>query len=390
MSVAHFAGKTYSVRKFIEKYTVKLRPITPVHVWSGENAVLGINAFIIDGGFYYLNLEHLDALSKGTLEKVIKIAQERPEGAIKVAFDELYKRGVIAPMAKVRVRTATSRGHVRLMHRNIIPGSTLKGYIRTAVLRKLLVSQPADVIKDLIIKGIDTSTEPSQVSEGLEASLLRKPRTKIQGGFVDVMEMLSVSDPEVVEKDLSLRELRVVHVHNPNDVVARALAIVLDPVEREALKYTITVTATRAAKDIVGTTPAKLEEIIGLRSEFAKRLADRNFILEALREHGCWLLEFELLRLHQSLNDYRALLENIKFRLCGGETVCVPARMGFMAGRESKTVIDLVQKYAPGAYNEVVSLMEQRVKRRWDAMTLKLVDYDGKLVGVGWCELCIE
>lgn len=384
-------------RRGYVKYVVKLKPLTPVHVWSGVDAIVGVDVFVVGNDLYYISLELLDQLPADVLEKVAQVAGKDPREAMKIAFNALYGKSVTKPIAKVKTRTTiVPESRVRLIHKDAVPGSTLKGYIRTAVLRKLIAEKPANEASRIIKDGVDTSAKPAWASVGLEAKLLRKPRTRLQGGFVDALELLMVSDPEVVDKRLSLRELRVVHVHDPNSVVARVPAITLDPAEREALRYTVTVNATPVSTVTVHYTKLKpedardLEEAIKLKSTLAQQLASKDFIVKVLREHGCSILDIELRKAHPSLKDYIDLLNDAKSRLCREGPECVPARIGFMAGRESKTIIDLVQAYAPDVYNEVASLMSSRLGRVWDAMTLKLIDYDGKLVGVGWCELCVE
>lgn len=377
-----------------KRYVVKLKPRTPIHVWAGSDAVVGVDAFIVGNDFYYLRPELLDQLSASMLEDVVKRAEKDPKGAMRAFFNALLQRDAIASIAKVKVRAVTPEARVRLLHENIVPGSTLKGYIRTAIIRMLLKGMPTG-IPELIRRGVNTSAKPAWASVGLEALLFRKPRTPRQGGFVDVLELLMVSDPEVVEKKLSLRELRVVHVCGLQNAIATQLAVTLDPTQHEALRYTVTVNTSPVELEKVDYRKLRredakdLEGAVKLKDDFAAKLADKAFLLEALREHGCKLVKIEREKLCRGLNDYAELLDDLS-KLCKEGLQCVPARIGFMAGRESKTIIDLVHAYTPDVYNEVASIMSQQLGRDWDAKTLKLVDFDGKLVGVGWCELCME
>lgn len=379
------------------KSILKLRPITPVHVWSGTNASVGIDAFIVKDDFYHVSYDIIEKLPPNVITRLPEIIKRSPAEAMREVFNSLFSLGALTPVAKVKVKPGPQTGQqVKLIHRDLIPGSTLKGYIRTAVLRALLTRMPRDKAIEVIKRGVDVSAEPKKVGVGLEAQLLRKARIRLQGGFVDAFMLIMVSDPIIKESKLSLRELRVVHVHNPSSVVARTLAITLDPSEKTKLEYMITVLAYPEEAELLSLARGKpedlevLREIVAFKSKFSQEFSSKEFLIEALREHGCRLLELERKRVHQTLRDYMDLLDDIKSRYCKEGQKCVPARVGYMAGRESKTIIDLIEDYTPDIYREIVELMSSSLRRIWDASTLKLVDFDGKLVGVGWCEICVE
>lgn len=379
------------------RYELKLRPLTPIHVWSGTNAYVNVDAFVEGDDFYYLAGDIIDKLPASVLERILEISKKDHAKAMRIMFNSLREIGALAPVAKVRVKSGSLVGQqVKLLHRNLVPGSTLKGYIRTAILRSLLMQKHSDMATEIIKRGIDTSAKPAWVSAGLEAHLLKRPRIRSQGGSVDALELIMISDPRTKERKISLRELRVVYVNDPGRTVAKLLALTLDPMENDVLVYDLTINTSPARIDAIDRKRLKEEEVqflvevVKLKESFARMLSSKSFLLEAIREHGCRLIEIERGKIHHSLRDYVAFLDDIESRLCRKGLECAPARIGFMAGRESKTIIDIVQGYTPDVYNEVASLMSSSLKRIWDSMTLKLVDLDGKLVGVGWCELCIE
>lgn len=378
----------------VVEYTVKLVPVTPIHVWAGANAVVGLDAFVRGENLYVLTAKDLEQLPAADLE--VAVSARRPEEALPRAFEALLARGLIKPLARVKA-SVPPRAEIRLLHEYIVPGSTLKGYVRTAVMRSLLSAMSSNQLVSAIRSGVDLSggRKPAHVSEGLEASVFRKPRLRKQGGFVDAMELLLVSDPEIVERRLSVRRLYVVHRHNPSDRVAEILAVVLDPTEREALRYDVKVFTPRLAVERVFLNLREEDrkamlDVLGLLKSFEETLSRRDFLLEALRNHGCALLELELRKVHESLVDYRRMLEELRKGACEKGASCVPARLGFMTGHEAKTVLDLVIKHTPDLYKDVASFMGQQVRRVWDALTLKLVDYEGRMLGVGWCKLCVE
>lgn len=385
-------------------YNIELKPITPIHVWSGVDAKLRYDAFIDGNYLYVVKPEYLEDLPREDLIQVIKEFEKKPEDVAIKVFELLKKKGHIKPVAEVKGAAMHKPGTIiKLIHENLVPGSTLKGYIRTSIMRYFLLDlqkNRSELVK-IIKSGVNTSKGPKKMGEGLEASLFRRPRTREQGGFLDVLELVKVSDPEVQERKLSLRELRVVHVDDPNAVIARIPAITLDPVNRP-LRFKITFDARqipfenvdfKQLKEEISTT---LKDLIKLRNDFAKRFERKEELLRALQQHGCYLIEAELSKLSRSpkaskaLIDYVNLLEEVKKKLCEKSVNCVPARIGFMTGHEAKTVLDIIKENEPLLYGKIVDVMQKLVKREWDAKTLKLVEVDGKLFGVGWCELCVE
>lgn len=377
----------------LHKFVVRLKPITPIHVWSGDDVVICLDAHIHENNLYVLTPEDLNKLRGDEIVKILESSKDGSERMFNTILQSLIRSRQLKPIAEVKIKEHSylslcgKRERVRLMHNDIIPGSTLKGYIRTAILRYELVRDPnvANVIK----KGVNLYLEPSRVGEGIEASVLRKPRLRRQGGFVDVMELLMISDPEKVDVRLSLRELLTAEAAIPNKVIARTLAVVLDPTNSDALRFTLTINKDGIVRD--GIVSAKgFEEILEHRNKFVSKFSGKNYLIDALREFGCNLIDFELKRLHKSLGDYIDLLNYMKRNYCETKTNCVPARIGFMTGREAKTIIDLLMIHTPQLYQNVVSYMQREIKRLWDSLTVKLVDYDCRLLGVGWCELCVE
>jgi hypothetical protein len=119
-------------------------------------------------------------------------------------------------------------------------------------------------------------------------------------------------------------------------------------------------------------------------------------LVGALRRFGCDLLDYELdvVREFSVLEEYRKLLNSFRSRYCGGSReVCVIARLGFMTGHMAKTVDLYLKKFHPEIYEDVKKYISSKIRRVWDEATIKLVGSPlnlEKLLGLGWCELCIE
>lgn len=412
---------------------IALKPVTPIHVWSGSTATINIDAFIDGRYLYVLTQDEMLKYMNKIMGKISKYAGENttaPEcrdlvlnilsgkdisysnssSIIAELLKCMIKERYIKPIAEQKIKgQIPSSGKIKLLHPGFIPGSTLKGYIRTAMLRELLSKlRPSDITR-IIKSNIDLRREPKRVSLGLEAALLERPRFEEQGGLFDLLQLIKVSDPEFTDLKLALRELRVVYKYNINRKVARIPAVVIEPFTQQSpnlIKYNIILdTMDRIAERIVvrselGIDEKKhenikesIDEIIRFREEFARRLEDSKFLWSALRNFGCHLVEREIEKIRMvrdELKYYSDVLLKLRDLCREGGRDCIPARIGFMTGHEAKTVIDLVERYDKETYKKVVDLMSMTVRRNWDSLTLKLVDLDGKLVGVGWCLLCRE
>ncbi|MEM4552533.1 MAG: hypothetical protein QXO52_06635, partial [Thermosphaera sp.] len=116
--------------------TITLEPVTPIHVWSGRNAIVGVDALIQEQYFIVIDLEEsLKTLPGKSLEELASTFGRKDELANRLR--QLYKEGLlVAKKIPVRTPIQGSQTNVRLLHENLVPGSELKGYIRTAVLKK--------------------------------------------------------------------------------------------------------------------------------------------------------------------------------------------------------------------------------------------------------------
>ncbi|MEM0040721.1 MAG: type III-A CRISPR-associated RAMP protein Csm5 [Thermoproteota archaeon] len=380
---------------FREVFTIVLEPVTPVHVWGGREAVIGIDALVRGDELTLINFEEiLEKAPEDVLRRfTILLKSARPKEAIASFLKELESRELLSGL-RVPIKTKPSielNSRVKVLHEYIIPGSELKGYIRTGIIKGLLREIPnADKI---IADGINLEKKAKNAGLGIEAKLLRFNRPKKQGGFVDALSIISVSDPlayEQVEK--SLRRLRVVHTSGLVDV-ASLLAITFSG---GRLKYEVAIRKVGKPRLISKTyeknVTEEVENILEKINNLANKIGNKNWLLEALRKFGCDLIKIELSKIkgNTKLRNYEDLLSKLEKDLCNENTTCVPARIGFMTGHESKTIIPEIKNYNPRIYDEVKRRMQQELHRVWDARTLKLVEVDKDLFGVGWCKICVE
>lgn len=365
-------------------YRITLKPLTPIHVWNGIDIVFGIDAI-------YKN-KHLCIIDYETLP--IEFIKE----AVSVSPNQLPQviskyKNILPCMFCVNSKIKlTSNVKIKLIDKNIVPGSSLKGYIRTAIMYYLasdLASRLGNQIESALRSGINLFVEPKRVSEGLEGKFFRKPRLRSQGGFVDFMQRFLVSDPiEFSDKIiLSVDELQVYKLPQQGQFemnkIASVYAIVFSSGE---LKYDAKIIKTLNIHDIVGRR-GEHNNIISKLLEL-----DRIDLLEALNIFGCDLVKSEINRLKQinKLKYYVDLLNKYYDKYCKEKSECVIARLGFMTGHQAKTILSLVKKVAPKLYTDITSYLTMHYHHPWDELTVKLVKFEQDLVGIGWCELCLE
>jgi len=381
---------------FKEVLTITLEPITPTHVWGGRDAIVGIDALVHGNELILIDMENtLKRVPENLLNKFsnsLKYAE--PKKAIVSLLEELNARGLIEGL-RIPIKTRSRielNTRIRVQHENIIPGSELKGYIRTGIIKGLLKKTPGD-IAEILKRGINLEKEAKDVGIGVEAQLLRTPRLKKQGGFLDALSALSVSDPLTYEHiEITLRELRVIHIPSL-DLVVPLLAVTFSGGK---LKYRVAIHTFKrqiSSSELHKKAPIKdLEKIIERMNNVINVIGSKNWLLNTLREFGCDLINIELEKIRgiTELGNYEKLLTDLKRNLCSRDTSCVPARIGFMTGHESKTIIPEIKRYSPKTYEEIKARMQQELGRIWDASTLKLVEVNTDLVGIGWCRICLE
>jgi hypothetical protein len=374
---------------YSEALRVTLEPVTSTHVWSGVEVVVGIDA-IMEGG----KLKLID-LDKTLSELPEYVMQSLNLTNIRSTLMTLRGRGLLRYKAEVPLATQVSDGdRIRLLSPITVPGSTLKGYIRTALaFYKLNSMNVSDAIK-LLNEGVNLKVKPINVGQGVEGRLFKAEKLRRQGGLFDVMAYLSVSDP-LMAQGLSYFVRKLIVVDRVSfEEIASLKAITWD---KGLLQYDVQISGPPPV-NLIGR--SRQEETLGdLRDHFIPRITvllqdlTLNKLIDSLRAFGCTLVDDEIDKIAgvNRLAEYRKLLEDIKRSFCmDGSDKCVVARLGFMTGHEAKTIAPFLKAKYPNLYDRVRNYMQAHMKRPWDSYTLKLVDFEGTLFGLGWCKLCLE
>ncbi len=372
--------------------TLLLEPVTPIHVSSNRESIVGIDAILEGNQVVFIDLESsLKDLDPMVLEKISSIASTK-EGLYRLA-EILRREGRFALLFKAVAKAKLSNGaRVRLMQRTIVPGSTLKGYIRTAILNELLrtIQNPKNILDEKIGKNL--LGDPRNVAQDLEDYLFRTWRLPKQGGFVDAFANLIVSDPIAERYELAVRELKVVE-RATEKAIATIFVVTL---ESGSLRYNIQISKPVNMNSIVEKNDVKneIQDILKRLGLIAEIIRDNpSNLIRIIREYGCRHLREELKRIRRSdrvsiYNIYTNKLEELE-KLCRSTSSnCAPARIGFGTGHEAKTIALYLKDVYPDLYDNLKKQMSNKIGRIWDSLTLKAVIEDGSLVGVGWCRIC--
>ncbi|ABL78759.1 CRISPR-associated RAMP Csm5 family protein [Thermofilum pendens] len=367
----------------MRRLTLKVEVVTPVHVWDGYERVYGLDVVAVDGQACVADFERLrpDALRgeppAGLAEFAERVARWVREGALPCS-----RR--VGMRAQPRVGDA-----VRLLPPTLVPASSLKGYLRTALLFRLLrrvaEERGSEEAAKLLRGTVNTRGDPRRAGEALENALLRVPRLRRQGGYADAMQSVVVSEPRASGCASSLSKLSVV------EASGKAVGeLVVEVLEGGSLEYEVLFPEPPPVNlASAGGLEGELKAIAGLlASPSPEELA------RALEEFGSALLEHEVERLRgarESLAkagyDVATYLGRLEGLRGGG---CAVARLGFATGHASKTLALLVKRLDPELYKEVADAMSRRLGRTWDELTFKLVDVGGAYLGAGWVKVCVQ
>lgn len=362
-----------------EKISVELTPLTPVHVWSGENYIVGLDLIQLDGDRYcVVDVEKADP---SLAEELSGETPERYHEVLRKALDA----GLLGCKRELRSRVKLRLGEtVRRLSWQLVPGSELKGYMRTAVLYAMLediASKNHQEALKMLREHVDVREKPENWGISLEETLLRARRPRKSRGFVDMFQTLLVSDPTVINCSTEVVELMALRMPDMSNVASQRV----EAMTSGKLRYDIALLKPGVLR-ITRRTPEhnKIESIL--------RGLDANRLISSLKRFGLVLLELELDRVEKinELRDYAGMLKDLLDECREGSSHCIPARLGFMTGHESKTVLTLVMKLDRSLYDRWTNVLSKCYKRPWDRMTIKLVKTDGKMVGVGWCKLCLR
>ncbi len=207
-------------------YTLNIQTLTPLHIGSGNTLMKGTDYFV-DG----------DRLGKADLRKLYEIIQrlniglERWTNYIEAGKDifeeELQKRGIkLEDVSKEIIPIKNRKGKElyefirnQLTGNPIIPGSSIKGAIRTALLAPVLKEYYKGKSNLVLRKAIKESKGKKYLDKfdtKIIADLLKIDATKNYNPQNDIMKFMKISDAELDKDILSVDLMQVLNM-NEND-----------------------------------------------------------------------------------------------------------------------------------------------------------------------------
>jgi CRISPR type III-A-associated RAMP protein Csm5 len=375
----------------LKKYRASLKPLTPTIVLSGTEGIVGRDVLIRQKDVCVIDIENLPS-------QVLLEIENTEEHKIHEIFmkhrDALPCK--LTSMNNIGELNAGKR--VKLPQEHVVPGSTLKGYIRTALMYYMLTSDHTkrELFSEMIKKTIDSLKEkkPIDASKPLEQYFFKRKRLKKQGGEVDMLQNLHVSDPLAKESlSYSLEWLSVYRVYNLSKrrevtKLTRLSSMAGIVLVGGNLRYEINIVETIPSFEAPEESGKYLSGIINKLNELAS-----IDLTAALRTFGCDLVDHELSLINDinELRGYKRVLQSFKEKYCGAsQQNCVISRIGFMTGHIAKTIDLYIKKQYPQMYEELKKSMSNKLHRKWNDSTIKLVGPQNNLLGLGWCELCVE
>ena len=366
-------------------YRLLLRPLTPLHVAFGEKTVIGIDSVIHYGKLYVVDVEC-------TARIYAKLYGAEALLASNARAIDLFRRvlGRYRPGAfsctpyrlvvGLRTRTPPRGAEVSLPQSTLVPGSSIKGALRTALLYALVDAEPREAL-ERIRKGVSRIV-PGQPRSLLGAAdpveqLLKGSKPHGRGRFIyDAARLLVVSDPLRYRASLGLYAFRTVHVNNGRPV-SLEYVVALDP--GAEIEYEL-----RLYKPSYNT-PVKQQWIKSLQEK--DKTISIDTLLRGLALFSETQIASELERIGERFPRYKSFLEDLgKMR----SRNCFPLRLGYGAGHASKTLLPWLRRRDPGLAKRLEELLSRHYGRVWDSLTDTFTDHNGSLLGVGWATLCIE
>lgn len=193
-------------------HSYTITTITPVHVSSGDKILKGLDfvsqngktIIIIDMDKLFTKLgDNVNAISEfgqdDNIEDYLRKYKIDPSTVAKSVYQGIANSRDISTMVK------TGFGNPYL------PGSSIKGAIRTVLLKSIIEGTDEDYIEEILNKILNTEIKkPQDADKYLDIEIFGKDPN------YDLMRVLQVSDAEFSANDLTLIETKVLNLKSEN------------------------------------------------------------------------------------------------------------------------------------------------------------------------------
>lgn len=333
-----------------ESFIIEVEPLSPTFVWSGEILYKGADFDLVNGKI--LIVDPFKALRK------VKNLRE--------IFKEQFVRTI--KDFKLIFPSTSVPNQILMINEYLIPASSLKGLIRTAILNKMAKKSPS--VYNQIQSNLNTLTtlHPKQIFK--EVKNVAEPVEKLLKNTVpfgkgkynyDALNRLIISEPEVIDASLSLRKITILELKG----------------NFKSENYAITFDKGKLVYDVKILQPSNY----GVNS-MLKNLDDKiskKEIFESLKEYSNLVINSEKEKLKTKDKDLRTYSEFLEKLRIEGE--CVPLKIGMFTGHVAKTI-----SLPPNIMQDRDRVMTKITGHLWDNRTVKLTDN----IGVGWVKICIR
>jgi CRISPR type III-A-associated RAMP protein Csm5 len=355
-------GMINETKPLIQEFNVTAKPITPIFVWSGDTLYKNADFKIVNNKVLIIDIMKL--ISKSIkLEEGFKEENAREIQGYKLIFDNhpdydnLLDQGIF------------------MINNNLIPGSSLKGLIRTSLANRLVKDDPNILSEVKInIKNFETKSHKKSrndiknLGKPIEDLFKRDVGYERYKKTYDMLTRLIVSDPEIQNFKLNLRKIEINEING--NFHKEILAITLD---EGLLNYNIEI-----FKPInYGIYEDKIKN---LDSKITK-----DMIIESIKNFSNLLVkkELEKIKSDNKYKNYQDFLTRIKNS--NNSNNCFPLRIGMFTSHIAKTV-----EVNKELENFRSNLLSKIYRHYWDNKTLKVTKLDNDYLGIGWIMICVN
>lgn len=355
--------------------------ITPVFINGGGTGIYNVDIVSFDNSVYVVNTE---CLASFIVRRGLEYDPEQTRRLFLLAMREYHDKKLsckpyrLRATVKVKDEVPSDGREVQLPLAEYIPGSTIKGVLRTGLLYSYLdnirdrVLDTVKEILDLLRKG---SIRPVDAAKKIEELVFKGAKHHGRGVFVfDALRLVYVSDPLQYDTRLEQSTIERINIFN-NKIITKSYGIVFSPGSRYFYNLTIQ------------ESPAKLMAASNLTWVKRLREVDKKVNLEALGEGLKYFskvsLEYEIHKLHSSkIGD--KILANLKFLQKVNSDNCYLIKLGYGAGHHWKTILPWIFIHDKKLWREIINLMSILYNHRWDSESITLIAGQP----AGWVKMC--
>ncbi|MEM3383581.1 MAG: type III-A CRISPR-associated RAMP protein Csm5 [Nitrososphaerales archaeon] len=365
--------------QFIETHKYVIETISPIHIGSGEK-LLRTDYVIYDRRLYAINMDRLiGSLKAEQVETFSKIIQK---GDLSLALRFLnIKPSEYNKYAKYIIPCGFQpgkelRSHIKdIEFKPYIPGSSIKGAIRTAICYNLFVIQ--EKRKRLIQEVFKRSRSEKVISDFVE-SIFGSEDGK-HSPHHDIMKFLRISDSESLNSNsMEVQEINVINRKSPSGI--RMYAEVIKPGFKTSGKLIIDKllyqeTYSKYIDEFPNyKIPTNIDTITSYTNKFASSLIDKE--LDFARKYGIDLLQDFYLDLKQ--NHLEKLNKNQFLLRIGWGGGYLSTTLGLLLEGE-RQLFERIRSYLPKTFREPFSPMSRR-----------LIIQQNFFIPLGWVKITIE